>query len=234
MKHALVFLFAACMCGAATTGCGAPSPSQPAAAPIPAGARTTSVSLFDVDCAECADKVVGELKKEGTVYRTAFDKKRVVLRVVADPALTEERMLAAVRRAGFRAQIGEAGGAYAADAKAPEGADVSTPVADGRDVPDLAKLLAPGKVTLVDFYAGWCGPCRDVDRHVKELIGRRSDLAYRRLDVVDWDSPLAVHYIRSVPSLPYVLVFAPDGHQVDAIAGLDLARLDAAIAKAKP
>jgi thiol-disulfide isomerase/thioredoxin len=235
MKSDFIVRLAAASVGvAAITGCVPAAQPQAAFPAIPAGARTLSLSLFDVDCAECADKVVRELRKEGTLYQTAFDKKRVVLRVVADPAVTDEKMLAAVVRAGFRAQIGEGGGAYVPEAKAPEGADVATPVADGHDVPDLARLLVPGKVTLVDFYAGWCGPCRDVDRHVKEMIGRRTDLAYRRLDVVDWDSPLAAHYVRTVPSLPYVIVFAPDGRKVDAIAGLDLARLDAAIAKAKP
>jgi thiol-disulfide isomerase/thioredoxin len=190
--------------------------------------------LFDIDCAACADKVVAELHKEGTVYQTSFDKKRVVLQVVADPAVTDERILSAVRRAGFRAQIGDGGGSYQPEAKAPAGADVSEPVVDGRDVPDLARMVALGKVTIIDFFADWCGPCRDVDRHVKGLLGTRTDLAYRRLDVVDWDTPLAAHYLRGVPSLPYVIVYGADGRQVDAIAGLDLPRLDAALARAKP
>ncbi len=128
-------------------------------------------------------------------------------------------------------------GASAPPPSAPEpppGADVATAVADGRDVPDVASLAVPAKVTIVDFFASWCPPCRDVDRHVVEMLGRRTDLAYRKLDIVDWDSPLAKHWLRSVPNLPYVIVLAPDGRQVDAISGLDLARLDAAIAKAKP
>ncbi|GAC1561512.1 MAG: hypothetical protein NVS3B10_19290 [Polyangiales bacterium] len=87
---------------------------------------------------------------------------------------------------------------------------------------------------MVDFYADWCGPCRDVDKHVKALLGTRADLAYRRLNVVDWASSLAVHYMTGVPNLPYVLVFDGRGAQVDAISGLDLGRLDGALARAKP
>jgi len=216
-----------------TVACGgAHDPSVVTMAPTPADAREVTVSLFDVDCAECAEEALAQLKKDGTVYQSSFDKKHVVLHVVVDAAFTDERLLAAVKRAGFRAEIGAEGGAYVADAPAPEGADVSTPVADGRDVADLKSVLAANKITVVDFYADWCGPCREVDKHVKALLPRRADLAYRRLDVVDWDSPLAKHYIHDVPNLPYVIVFAPDGHRIDAISGLDLARLDKAIGAA--
>ena len=213
-------------CAGAGAGAGA-------GASVPADARSVDLSLFGVDCADCANEVTVELKKDGVVYSSSFDKKRVVLHVVVAPSFTDARLLAAVKRAGFSAQIGGGGGRYVADAPTPAGADVSTPVTDGRDVADLKTILAPGKTTVVDFYADWCGPCRDVDKHVKDLLTKRSDVAYRRLDVVDWDSPLAKHWIKDVPSLPYVVVFAPDGRRVDAIAGLDLARLDAAIGAAK-
>jgi thiol-disulfide isomerase/thioredoxin len=210
--------------------CGA---AQSNAVVVPADARSVDLSLFDVDCAECAETTLVELKKEGTVYSSSFDKKRVVLHVVVAASYSDEKLIAAVKHAGFRAEIGAAGGRYVAEAAAPAGADVSTPVTDGKDVADLKTLLVAGKITVVDFYADWCGPCRDVDKHVKEILARRSDVAYRRLDVVDWDSPLAQHYIKDVPNLPYVLVFAADGHRIDAISGLDLARLDKAIGAAK-
>ena len=203
-------------------------------ATVPADARELRVSLFDVDCAECADKVISELEKDGPVYRSTFDKKRVVLDVRVGPAITAERVVAAAERAGFRAVVGDAGGSYAKQADAPPGADVTTVLTDGHDVASLASITVPGKITIVDFYAEWCGPCREVDKHVKELLAKRSDVAYRRLDVVDWDSPLAAHYMKKVPSLPYVLVFDGRGAEVDAMSGLDLPRLDAALAKAQP
>ena len=64
------------------------------------------------------------------------------------------------------------------------------------------------------------------------MLASRSDLAYRKLDVGDWDTPLGARYLKGVKALPYVLVFDKGGKQVAAISGLDLPALDAALAKA--
>ena len=226
-------LFAIVVGAAAAVSCG-PGAAPTTAAGVPSDAREIKVSIFGVDCADCANQVVVELKKDGLVYDAKFDKKRVVLDLKVAHSIRPEQVIVAAQRAGFRAELGDAGGAYLAEEKLPEGADASTPVADGHDVPDLKTVLAPGKITIVDFYADWCGPCRDVDKHVKQLLPKRSDVAYRRLNVVDWDSPLGTHYLKNVPDLPYVLVFDGKGAQIDAISGLDFARLDSALAKAKP
>lgn len=114
----------------------------------------------------------------------------------------------------------------------PAGADVRRIAERGEDIPALAAHAVPGKVTLFDFYADWCAPCRKVDAHVYELLQRRGDIAYRKLNMVSWDSPLTRHYLAGVPTLPYVVVFKPDGTKGRAIAGLDLAALDRAIAEA--
>jgi hypothetical protein len=49
------------------------------------------LSLLDIDCAECAEKVVAELKKIGPVYGSTFDRKRVVFHVVVDPKNSDPR-----------------------------------------------------------------------------------------------------------------------------------------------
>jgi thiol-disulfide isomerase/thioredoxin len=90
-----------------------------------------------------------------------------------------------------------------------------------------------GKVTVFDFYAEWCAACRKVDGHVyKRIAGGDRTLAYRKMNLVDWESPLAERYVQKVPSLPLVVVYALDGKRLRALYGADLAALDAAITEA--
>lgn len=111
----------------------------------------------------------------------------------------------------------------------PPNADVKWLSMEGEDVPSLAEHLAQGKVTIVDFYADWCVPCRTIDLHVYKLLQQRSDIALRKVNVVSWDTPVAKRYLAAVPSLPYLRVHGRDGKEVKSIAGLDLAALDRAI-----
>jgi thiol-disulfide isomerase/thioredoxin len=115
----------------------------------------------------------------------------------------------------------------------PEGADLAEISHEGEDVPALEPHAVKGKVTLFDFYAVWCAPCRRIDAHVYSLLGKRRDLAVRKLNVVDWETPLAGRYLRDVQGLPYILVYGKSGRRAAAVAGFDLEALDKAIAAAE-
>lgn len=114
----------------------------------------------------------------------------------------------------------------------PSGADLKEIAKEGEDVPALEAHAVAGKVTLFDFYAVWCAPCRKVDAHVFALLGKRPDLAVRKLNVVSWETPLAGRYMKDVSDLPYVVVYGKDGKRVGAMSGLDLPALDRLIQKA--
>ena len=226
VKSLLLALFlAAPACGPATT---------PAHSLAPADARTAKLSLHNIDCADCAEDVRAEVEKTTKVYDLKFDKKRAVLTLTVDRNVTDDTLIAAAKRKGIKATAGDGGGSYVPDVATPTGADVITVVSDGSDYPDLARAVVTGKVTIVDFYADWCMPCRAVDEHVKKRMVDRKDLAYRRFNIVDWDSPLAQRHLNGVPQLPYVVVYDGKGARVEAISGADLVKLDAAIARAKP
>ena len=113
----------------------------------------------------------------------------------------------------------------------PPGADLRRLSQQGEDVPDLAAHAVPGKVTVFDFYADWCPPCRKVDAHMYRLLAQRGDVAYRKLNVVSWDSPLARRYLQQVENLPHLVIYGKDGRRVRSLTGLELPALDEAIAR---
>ncbi|MCC6559449.1 MAG: thioredoxin family protein [Polyangiaceae bacterium] len=202
---------------------------------VPADARTTVVSLRKIDCAECGHEIVADIRQRPGVYAATFDRRRAEIRVTASPSFdvfVTVKQLAAAE--GFEAILGAGKGLYLDWGKFPEGADVKTITRDGADVPDLTAHIVKGKVTVIDFSAIWCEPCRKVDEHMAQVFSRRSDVAYRKLDVGDWDTPLARRYLKAVPQLPYMIVYGADGEKVDAISGVDLSRLDAAIERGAP
>jgi thiol-disulfide isomerase/thioredoxin len=201
---------------------------------IPSDARTTVMSFPDLDCADCGEEMARTLIDENGVYKTAFDKQKVELVVVADPKIDAFALAQAKRPESedWHIVLGAGHGQYLPWEKPPENTDVLQVTTDGVDVPDLAPFLAKGKVTLVDFSAKWCEPCRKMDEHVLELLTKRSDLAYRKLDVGDWDTPLGAHYLVGVNELPYAIVYDKNGNKITAISGLDFDALDAAIERA--
>jgi thiol-disulfide isomerase/thioredoxin len=188
--------------------------------------------MSGLDCASCGDELATKLAAREGVYKATFDKRKAEVVVVSAPAFDALSAAKALKgKEDYELSIGAGRGSYLAFGKTPEGADVKTVAQDGEDVPDLAPHLAKGKVTVVDFSATWCEPCRKLDEHVLKSVANRKDLAYRKLYIGDWDTPLAKRYLVGVPTLPFVIVYGKTGEKLDTIAGLDLARLDALIEK---
>lgn len=78
---------------------------------------------------------------------------------------------------------------------------------------DLAAHLAPGKYTVVDFYASWCPPCRVLGPTLERLAAAESTrLALRKVDIVDWTMPVVDQY--GIESLPHLMLYDPEGKRI--------------------
>lgn len=76
----------------------------------------------------------------------------------------------------------------------------------------LDEILVQGSVTIVDFFADWCGPCRAMGPQLERFAAENPDVCLRQVDIVNWSSEVARQYqLRSIPNLR---VFDAHGRQV--------------------
>ena len=70
-------------------------------------------------------------------------------------------------------------------------------------------------LTMIDFWAEWCGPCRLVAPIVDELATEHEDLRVGKLDVDENQSTAIRFGVRSIPSI----LFFKNGELVDTVVG---------------
>jgi len=196
-----------------------------------APARADRVQIYSIqgaDCSSCGEKIRAALKKVKGVKKTAFDMRKVELTVEMEDGVADSVVLAAAEEVGLHAVVGAGQGAYLPKEPYPAGADVLELNKDGAAVGPLDKLRVADKFTVFDVYADWCGPCRDVDKKLREIVAGRPDVAVRKLVVLDFDSPLAQEL--GIEMLPHVIVYTPEGKKTE-IRGAELGKIDKALKK---
>ena len=82
----------------------------------------------------------------------------------------------------------------------------------GGQAVDLNKVLVAGQVTVVDFYADWCGPCKRIGPKLDLLAKQDSGVVLRKVDIVRWGTPVAEQY--SINSIPHIRVYDARGKMV--------------------
>ena len=88
-----------------------------------------------------------------------------------------------------------------------------------------------GKITIVDFYADWCGPCMTLGPPLEAKVNKDDDLILRKVDIVKWNSPVCQQY--GIRSLPHLEVYDRRGNKVGEMNGFDGDTFESYLAKAR-
>ena len=96
---------------------------------------------------------------------------------------------------------------------------------------DITKHLALGNVTVVDFYADWCGPCKQLSPSLEQMARTDPEIALRKIDIVNWNTAVAKQH--NIHSIPQVNVYNRGGRLVGTVVGADVQEVKRYVAQAK-
>ena len=78
-----------------------------------------------------------------------------------------------------------------------------------------SEIIQGNGVSLVDFYADWCGPCKMMAPLIEKIAAERPDVTVGKLNV-DESSDIAATF--NIMSIPTLVVFR-DGKEASRIVG---------------
>jgi thiol-disulfide isomerase/thioredoxin len=91
---------------------------------------------------------------------------------------------------------------------------------------ELSRAIVPGKITVIDFWAAWCKPCKAIDATLVALAKRHDNLAVRRVEIVDVDSPATRQHLGGKVALPEVWILDQRGRRLHALRATSAAQVE--------
>lgn len=101
-------------------------------------------------------------------------------------------------------------------------------VAEVKSLTEFKDLIKEDKVTVIDFHATWCGPCKQIAPFVDKLSKEFADAVFVKVDVDDVSDVAAECGVRAMPTF---MIFRNDT-KVAEVVGANPAALKAAVKSA--
>jgi thiol-disulfide isomerase/thioredoxin len=96
---------------------------------------------------------------------------------------------------------------------------------------DIGKHCVAGKITIVDFYADWCGPCRSIGPMLEERVNKDADLVLRKVNIDNWSSPVSKQY--GIRAVPFLQVYDRRGNKIGDLTGFNSEFFESLISRAR-
>ena len=87
-----------------------------------------------------------------------------------------------------------------------------------KDKAEFLNLVKSSKLTVVDFFAHWCGPCNTLKPKMEEFASANPNITFYVVDVEKNPSLISVLGVRSMPTI----IFYLNGEEYSKVIGLDL------------
>ena len=116
-----------------------------------------------------------------------------------------------------------------ANGKAKSEMPVASPDDEGQDEWTKQTTIMSSKPMVIDFFATWCGPCKELAPILDEIEKKhKGDVIFRRIDV-DKEPELAQEF--NVQSIPTLMFITPKGEYQTIVGLQEPAVIEAKIAE---
>lgn len=82
--------------------------------------------------------------------------------------------------------------------------------------PSAATDATDAPITILDFWAEWCGVCRLIDPVVQRIAGARANVTLEKHDIGSDQTLADQHQVKGLPTLIFL---AADGRELDRLTG---------------
>lgn len=95
---------------------------------------------------------------------------------------------------------------------------------------ELKKGIAVPAVSILDFFATWCGPCKMIAPKYSELSAKYPHVGFYSIDVDKMPDAAQEYRVRAMPTF----VFCKQGNELERFEGADINMLEATLKRLAP